>query len=204
MLPSDYWRGAVAKYKTKDWAVKPSLFALDLSEILPRKGALLELGSGAGNDGLYFRSMGYDVLQADLEDFRSEQAKKIEFKVMDMSEPLRLKGAFDVVYAHLSLHYFSEKRTKELFKELHSLLNAGGVFAFLVNSVYDPEFRTGKKLEDHFFEVNGINKRYFDKIEVQKFTKDLFEPLLADECGTSYKDKADGMTQLVRFAGTKK
>jgi len=204
MQASRYWKGAIAKYRTKDWSDKPSIFAESLGKYLPKSGDLLELGAGAGNDGEYFSQLGFNVTQADLADFRSEGNRSSQFLELDMSNQLRLPSQYYVIYAHLSVHYFSTKRTQELFAETNKHLSKGEVFAFLVNSTHDPEFGKGQELEKHYFDLVGIPKRYFDIADTRSFINRLFTPLLLDDDGTSYKDREDGMLHLFRFVGRKK
>ena len=201
--PSEYWSGAVSKYRTKDWSSKPSLFAQSIKKLLPQSGSLLELGSGVGNDGEYFYTLGYAVTQTDLRDFRGKGNKSSSFRKLDMSKPVVLHDTYDIIYAHLSLHYFTFARTETLFLELHNHLKKNGILAFLVNSTHDPEFGQGTKIEEHYYDFFGIAKRYFDQNDTKIFTTRLFKPLLLDDNGTSYKDSEDGMLRLVEFVGQK-
>lgn len=202
--PKKYWDEKIAKYAKQDWADKPSLFAEHVIQFFPKQGKLLELGSGYGNDGLWFSDGGYDVTQLDLDDFRSTESKKLNFIKHDLAKPLAINDKFNIVYAHLSLHYFNTERTKILISELHNLLEDGGMVAFLVNSTADPEMGEGERVEENYHSLDGIKKRYFDIEFTQEVTKQYFKPLLLDDNGTSYKDKVNGMVNLIRFVGRKK
>ena len=202
--PAKYWSGKVAKYGQQAWASKPSLFAEECIKYFPKKGRLLELGAGYGNDGLWFAEQGYDVTQSDIEDFRSDKSKKLPFISSDLNKPLDITKKFDVIYSHLSLHYFSSARSVELIEELHSLLEDDGILAFLVNSTDDPEIGEGEKIENNFYKVDGIKKRYFNVDYTRDLTNSLFDTLLIDNNGTSYKDREAGMVHLVRFVGRKR
>jgi SAM-dependent methyltransferase len=128
----------------------------------------------------------------------------VEFEELDLRKPFRYEdGTFDIVYSHLALHYFSAEETVRAFDEIYRVLKPGGVLAFLVNSVNDPEYNTGIKLEDDYFETEGTQKRYFSKKTARQFAK-KFEIILCDEEGESYKDAAKGVHGLVRFVGVKK
>jgi SAM-dependent methyltransferase len=196
----NYWEKKLKKYSNEEWADQPTLFAQKVKQYLPKRGSLLELGGGLGQDGKWFKSQGYKVTIADLTRL---VAADIETTVLDMSNPLPFKKeSFDIVYAHLSLHYFSAIRTQKLFNEIYDVLKKGGVFAFLVNSTDDPEAVEGDEIEINFRNIGGINKRFFDIESAKTFTKQ-FKILLCDNKGTSYKDLKLGLTNLIEFVGVK-
>lgn len=121
-----------------------------------------------------------------------------------MREELQFEDAsFDVVYAHLSLHYFDYETTVRLIGEVQRVLKPGGVFAFFVNSVHDPEYNTGEKLEDDYFQIDKTAKRYFSVETARAFTR-YFDVSLLDDLGETYKDRAIGVHNLVRFIGTRR
>lgn len=198
-----YWSKKISKYSTQSWASKPSLFAEECVRLLPKGGELLELGCGYGNDGLWFKKRGFNVTQSDLEDYRSDDTNTIPFLAHDLRLPLKVNKKFDVIYAHLSLHYFTEIRSESLMNELHDILSEDGVIAFLVNSAEDPESGTGEKVEENFYRIGGIEKRFFTINFTKQITQTYFEPLLLDDNGTSYKDREDGLVHLIRFVGRK-
>ena len=202
----DYWLQKRRKYASEQWANQPSLFAQTALGFLTPEGKILELGAGLGQDGIWFATQGFDVTQTDL---AIEEMLPIPGNValtrtrLDLSHTLPyVLHTYDAVYACLSLHYFDWDRTERLFDEIFETLKPGGVFAMLVNSVNDPEYNTGTKLEEDYFEVDGINKRYFDLASVQRLTQ-RYKPLLFDDKGTSYKDQEKGISNLVRFIGEK-
>lgn len=202
-IPSAYWLKRVEEYSQKNWSKKESLFAQETIKYFPKHGDLLELGSGAGQDGRWFASQGYNVTITDLTDqsFRSPQLK---FQIVDMSQPLPFEPEqFDIIYSQLSLHYFTWARTQKLFEEIHNSLKPNGVLAFMVNTVEDPEIGEGEMLEPDYLMVDGIKKRYFDVPTVEKLTSQGYEILLLDDRGTSYKDREKGITNLIRFVGRK-
>lgn len=200
-----YWQKKVGSYRDKDWALKPSLFAEAVLAKLGDGGKLLELGAGVGNDGLFFAEHGFDVLQTDLQDFRVPPAKELCFKTHDLSTSLPFSAeSFDVVYAHLSLHYFSWQRTEELLSEIHALLRPNGRLALLVNSTDDPESEKGEEVERNFRRINGIEKRFFSIEQINSLTNNRFETILLDSNGETYKDREIGTEHLIRYVGKKK
>lgn len=208
---SNVWQNIHQNYKQQDWIDKPSVFAEQALPYFPKVGKVLELGAGQAQDGCYFARHGFLVTSTDLEDSAIELAKQkvsdmdvsVEVQKVDLREVLPFDNeSFDVVYAHLSLHYFDHATTIQLFGEIHRVLKLGGVFAFLVNSVNDPEYKQGKEIEPDYFQINKTAKRYFSENTVREYTQ-LFDINLLDELGETYKDAAKDVHNLVRFIGTK-
>lgn len=208
---SSVWQDIHQNYKKQDWIDKPSIFAEQAVLYFPKSGKVLELGAGQAQDGCYFAEQGFKVTSTDLEDSALELAQQkaadkatdIELKKVDLREELPFENAaFDVVYAHLSLHYFDHETTTRLFGEIQRVLKPGGVLAFLVNSVNDPEYKQGKELEPDYYQISKTAKRYFSESTARKYTQ-YFDVNLLDELGETYKDSAKGVHNLVRFVGTK-
>ncbi len=203
---TDYWIKKLGKYETASWSGGPSLFAKQAIKFFPEKGRILELGAGVGQDGKWFSTKNYQVLSTDLTDKNKELGETTNFKTQknDLSEPLNFeKSSFDVVYAHLSLHYFSAERTRELFDEIYEILKPDGILAFIVNSTKDPEITDGEEIEKNFREIDGIEKRFFDLEFTKKLTK-RYKIFICSDRGTSYKDKEKGIFQLIQFVGQKR
>ena len=215
-MSGSYWENIhKEKYDGQGWTEKPSIFAEEAYKHFPMDGTVLELGAGQGQDSIYFRTKGYSVISTDRELSIIERADNnahkyfngsydaMRFQILDISKPFSLNdSSVDVVYAHLSLHYFKADTTEEIFREINRVLKPGGIFAFLVNSVNDPEYNTGTKIEEDYFETKKKKKRYFSEKSARELAKD-FEVILCDENGETYKDQAKGVHNLVRFVGRK-
>lgn len=207
---NDKWVNLHNFYKTTDWIGKPNIFAEEVLEYFPAKGKILCLGDGQGQDGRFFAGRGYDVVSTDisgsameinLQKISEENIKNIEVKELNLEEDFPFQDeTFDIVYAHLSLHYFPEEVTVNIFKKIEKVLKRGGIFAAFVNSVNDPEFNTGSRLEQEYFEIEGVKKRFFSIYSMDYFARD-FRVILLDDKGKTYKDEAKGVHNLVRFVG---
>lgn len=210
MKKSNEWDKLHKHYSKQDWIYKTNIFAEEAIEYFPKDGYLLCLGDGQGQDGRYFASKGYRVISTDISENALEINKQkvsegniqnITVEKLDLRDKFPYKNAtFDVVYTHLSLHYFTEIVTAQIFSEIRRVLKRGGVLAVIVNSVSDPEFNTGKKVEQELFEIEGMTKRFFSKYSMDFFARD-FQVILLDDKGRTYKDEAKGVHNLVRFIG---
>lgn len=210
-MSDNVWSDLHKTYKQQDWIDKPSIFAEQAIKYFPESGRVLELGAGQAQDGCFFASKGYEVAATDIEDSALELASKkasdkgvnIDTKKVDLREELPFEDqSFDVVYAHLSLHYFDYETTVRLFGEIQRVLKAGGVLAFLSNSVNDPEYKTGEELEPDYFQIDKTAKRYLSEKSARDFGQ-WFDINLVDELGETYKDNDKGVHNLVRFIGKK-
>lgn len=210
MDTKEYWKNKHGKYSLQDWITKPTLFSQFAVKYFPGTGKLLELGAGQGQDSRFFARKGFDVTSTDFSDDALVNSKsitekadlKIKFKNVDLSETLPFESeSFDVVYSHLSLHYFSNQRTQKLFLEISKILKRGGIFATLVNTKDDPEVSNSKEIENGLYETpSGIVKRFFTIDEMAELTKSMYLPLVLDNKGETYKDE---IKTLVRFVGKK-
>jgi ubiquinone/menaquinone biosynthesis C-methylase UbiE len=209
----DFWNQQHVKYVATDWINKPTIFATQIEKYFPKTGSFLELGAGQGQDSRYFAVNGLTITSTDFsgESLKFSKQKtpdylkgQIKFQALDLSRNFSFTDStFDIVYSHLAIHYFDHNTTEQIFSEIYRVLKPGGVLALLVNSTNDPEFGTGKRLEDQFFQFeNETTKRYFSLDSMRKFTKQ-FKPLLIDTKGETYKDRAIGVTNLIRFVGKK-
>lgn len=212
-MSSTTWQEIHNDYKASDWINKPSLFAETAISYFPSVGKVLDLGAGQGQDSRFFAEHGYDVVSTDLEDTALEQSRakltdelqqKVTVQKVDLREALPYSDAsFDVVYAHLSLHYFDHETTAKLFEDIKRVLKPGGVLAFFTNSTDDPEYNTGTKIEEDYFMVDQTAKRYFSVKTARAFAYE-FDVILLDNQGETYKDRAKGVHNLIRFIGKKR
>jgi SAM-dependent methyltransferase len=207
------WDNLHKKYAQADWINRPNIFAEQVIEFLPSGGTLLDLGAGQGQDSRFFAGKGFKVTSLDLSEEAEEKAlQKLspELKVLitvsqhDISQSLPLKDeSFNVVYAHLSLHYFDTVTTDRIMQEIHRVLKPNGIFAFFCNSTNDPEYGTGEKIEEDYFVIGEMKKRYFSIDSARNFANKYFEEILCDNKGETYKDAAKGIHNLIRYVGRK-
>lgn len=209
-MQKDYWEKTHKIYSKKSWINNTTIFALFVQDYFPKKGNLLDLGAGQGQDSRYFSKIGYDVISTDICDealrLSSENVKKenldVEFIKLNTAEKLPFAdNSFDIVYSHLALHYFTEKKTKEIFNEIHRVLKSGGIIASLFNTIEDPEIDNPQfeKIEEGYYrDPFGLSKRYFSTSYLETMTREIFIPIVLDNKGETYKDE---IKTLIRFIG---
>jgi len=208
-MTTNYWnRTHTEKYSKTDWVTKPSIFAEQCVEFFPQTGTLLEIGTGQGGDAEYFQSLGYKVTATDYSDealkIAKARAKNVNFMNVDTAAGFPFDNeSFDIVYSHMALHYFDAKVTEKVFRDIHRILKQGGIFATITNTMNDPEKEEYNYIElelGYYQDPQGIKKRYFSVDDMGRFTEGLFEPVLLDAKGRTYKDSDPDLT---RFVGKK-
>lgn len=140
------------------------------------KTPILDLGCGVGIDTLHLVELGHKVIACDFSNTalikikeNIPEAKTLQF---NMKEKLPFGDEmFEFVLANKSIHYFSEKETKQLISELYRIIKQNGTFAFVVNSTNDSNFGAGQgiMLETNYYEVRGTTKRFFDENTLKRF-----------------------------------
>lgn len=208
----DAWTTLHNKYKDQDWINKPNIFAEEAAKYFTAPGKLLDIGAGQGQDSRYFAQLGFevtslDILQEALDIHKSkiedEYKDKITIVQHDLTQPLPFENeSFDTIYSHLALHYFDKITTERIFNEIYRILKKNGNFAMFVNSINDPQYKTGKIIEEDYFFIDDKPKRFFSAESLRSFVSQ-YEPILLDEQGETYKDAAKGVHNLVRFIGKK-
>src|SRR6266700_761401 len=137
-----HWNELHQQGSMKDYSKKQTDFAEEVLKYFPKHAKVLELGCGLGNDSFFFTSEGNNVVATDFSEVvikqNSEHYRKqtnLIFKTVDMSQKLPFDSSqFNVVYARLSLHYFTNQITKQLFDEIHRILKHGGLLCFVCKS----------------------------------------------------------------------
>lgn len=162
---------------------KPTTFAQEVIQTLPSSLSILELGCGSAIDAAYFAQQGHTVIATDFSEVviaknkkRFEKVENLLFQTLNMDTlPFPFKdNSFYVVYAHLSLHYFSDKQTKEIFKEIHRILKPTGYLCFVCKSTKDPLYGKGEIIEKDMYRYNNHIRHFFSKEYMHTCLKGLF------------------------------
>jgi SAM-dependent methyltransferase len=175
----EYWKEHINKKLEDDIWIK------NYREYFTGKGKCLDLGCGIGQYSKELMSYGYEVISADISDIALEKVKEFNDNVVkvDMKEELPFsEKEFDLVFANLSIHYFSDEDTKKLMLEIKRILKEEGLFIGSVNGIqgYEKIKDTAVELEKHYWFNKNKYVRLFDKDDLEKYL-DVFEILNIEE-----------------------
>src|SRR3989344_2776623 len=111
------------------------------------KKTVLELGSGAGLDSIYFKKNGFDVLATDLSEEMVNMCRKrgLNAKVLDLYEIDKLERKFDAVFSLNVLLHVPRKDLENVLNSIHKILNNNGIFVYGVYGGMDEEKRITDK-----------------------------------------------------------
>ena len=82
---------------------------------------------------------------------------------------------FAAGYARLSLHYFSDVITRNIFREIHRSLKPDGLLAFLCKSTRDHLYGQGQKIEEDMFIKDGHVRHFFSEDYAKSCLEDKFK-----------------------------
>jgi ubiquinone/menaquinone biosynthesis C-methylase UbiE len=182
----DLWNELHGK---SDLLLEPSSFVSEMIPHFPPGSTILELGCGAGTDSVALAQAGHQVTATDFSDVaidkntqRYQHIPNLIFQVMDMTQPFPFGSEqFDIVYARLSLHYFTEEKTHEIFREIYRVLKPGGLLCFICKSTADHRYGQGTMIEPDMYDYKGHVRHFFSKSFVNRLLEGLFEPGLIEE-----------------------
>ena len=153
------------KPKYDDWLDKYRDILDESKEI-----SIIDLGCGFGNDTFYLTERGYRVISCDYAIEALNRLKhfieKPETRHFNMLEGLPFDdNTARVLIADLSIHYFSWQDTNKIIDDISRVLLPAGYFICRVNSVRDINHGAGQgiRIEDHFYNIDGELKRFFDR-----------------------------------------
>jgi SAM-dependent methyltransferase len=184
-------------------------FARRSASYFPQSATVLEIGCGVGADAVFFDAQGYDVVATDISDVVIVQDRQIyqeahvRFEQLDVTSGLPFGSeTFDVIYSHLALHYYDDEMTKQVFRELHRVLRAGGVLAFACKSLHDSRYGIGEEVEPNLLIGKGGHVRHFFSVDyVRDLLGDNYDVSVLEEGKESY---SDGISAFVYCIATKK
>jgi len=174
----EYWKEHINKNLEED------LWINDYKDYLST-GLCLDLGCGVGQYSKWFMENGYEVISSDISKIALEKVKEFNSNVVnvDMREKLPFEdNKFDVVFANLSIHYFSDSDTKNLMNEIKRILKEDGLFIGSVNGIQGLEKikETAQELDYHYYYNKGKYIRLFDVEDVKKYLN-IFDIIKIDE-----------------------
>lgn len=166
------WDKYNEKYMTQlqdreDWFAKYSGIIADI------KSTVLELGCGQGNSTVLLVRHGLDVLATDISSAATEHTQKrcnVKIQQVDIRKKLPFDDeSFELIAADLCLHYFTDKKTVEIMKEIKRILRPGGHLFARVNSTEDEKVG-GEIIEKNLYRTkDGYAMRFFDMVDAKRF-----------------------------------
>jgi SAM-dependent methyltransferase len=190
-----HWEAIHRREPDRLYASGPTPFAEECAPLFRPASSILELGCGAGRDAAYFAGLGHTVCATDFADAaiahnrqRYRYIPNLTFRVHDTSEPLPFAdGSFDAIYAHLSLHYFSDDVTRRIFAEIRRVLRAAGLLAFVCKSTADQLCGRGTMIEPDMFELDGHVRHFYSEAYTRSCLAHDFE-VVRLECKEGLRD----------------
>ena len=159
-------------YWENKWVGRPTEPANNFAKsayalIRPKKlRSLLDLGCGDGRDSVYFSNKGLSVTAVDFADGGISKIELQRKKIKYISEDIRAinfrENSFDVIYAHLSLHYFNDETINKIFDNSFSILKKSGLFFIKCKSVDDALFGEGEKVGENMYRKGHV-RHFFTK-----------------------------------------
>lgn len=168
----EYWANHINKDLEED------LWIDEYNTYFNSKGKCLDLGCGIGQFSKQLIKYGYDVISADISDIALNKVKDFNENVvkLDMRDKLPFQdNEFDLVFANLSIHYFSDEDTRKLMLEIKRILKEDGLFIGSVNGIEGLKVigNEAKEIEYHFYEYKNKLIRLFDINDIKKYLNDF-------------------------------
>jgi ubiquinone/menaquinone biosynthesis C-methylase UbiE len=136
---------------------------------------LLDLGCGDGRDSIYFLNKGLQVTAVDFSKSGIEKLKACQNKINCILKDIRninfADNSFDAIYAHLTLHYFDDKTTTEIFNNLYKILKKGGLIFVKCKSTDDALCGKGKKVGENMYKKGHIRHFFTKEYMAEKLKK---------------------------------
>jgi SAM-dependent methyltransferase len=178
-------------------------FAELVEPMLPENSYILELGCGVGSDSLYFGSKGHTVLATDSSETVINQNNSlydyhnVQYRVLNVQQPLPYDSEFDVVYSHLSLHYFSHEKTREIVENVAQVLKEGGIFAFVCKSKDEVRTKGAKEVEKDVFVGPKGSLHLFSILYTRQLLDGLFAITHLDEIDEEYNGRVSSIVRCI-------
>lgn len=102
-------------------------------KLIPKRGKVLEIGSGFGRDAIYIESLGYNVLRSDATPgfVKLLQEQGYEARHLNILTD-QIDDKYDMVFAHAVFPHFKPRQLEDVLLKIHKCLKPGGVLAFSV------------------------------------------------------------------------
>lgn len=191
------------------WSKKPARriekneFVVKILHFLHEGTDVLDLGCGRGSDTLDLvrhgcRVTALDISAANVDHLRkaSEELKNVTVLQHDLAQALPFGSeSFDAVYAHLSLHYFDDEKTKEIFAEIARVLRSTGYLFVKCKSIHDPLYGRGEEVGKDMYLHEHV--RHFFSLEYMRECVSGFKILSLEETRSTYLDYESAFIEAI-------
>ncbi len=101
--------------------------------LVPKVGAILELGSGDGRDAAYMKSHGYKIVATDAVQGFVDRLKQrgLEARRLNVLKD-DFDGVYDLVFAQAVFLHFTPEQLQQILYKVYDCLKPGAVLAFSV------------------------------------------------------------------------
>jgi SAM-dependent methyltransferase len=182
---NNYAEERSSKSEVEPWKVKERVMFLQAMQN-NNSLTMLEIGAGPGQDSLFFKELGFQVVCTDLspEMVRICKERGLDARVMDYYKMDFPAGTFDAIYAMNCLLHVPKDQIRVVLGEIYRVMKPQGLFYMGVYGGQDSEGIWEKDIYEP--------KRFFSFFSDEKITE-LVEEYYHIESFTVVKYQPDGL-----------
>ncbi len=182
-----------------------NVFAREVLQVTdhPKGKTLLDIGCGDGRDALLFAEAGFHVTAIDYSSSGIDRLKKANPSLTALQQDIRSidfsTASFDVIYAHLSIHYFDDLTTRRIVNTIHRMLKPGGTFFVKCKSTKDPLYGKGVLVGGDTYDYGHV-RHFFSEVYLRHLLRD-FRIIVVREYESAYDGKQSSFIEAIAARG---